>query len=177
MAADLWVFGYGSLIFRADFPYAERVPATITHWTRRFWQGSTDHRGTESFPGRVVTLVSTQGCACWGMAYRITASDTAAVLDHLDYREKGGYERLDIPIDLDTGDTVSGLTYHAVAGNPSFIGEAPIDKMVSQISQATGPSGPNRDYLLRLEASLKEYNAVDEHVFTLADALRAYEAR
>lgn len=176
MAADLWVFGYGSLIFRADFPFAERVPATIHHWARRFWQGSSDHRGTESFPGRVVTLISAPEAVCWGMAYRIESGKASDVLDHLDYREKGGYERLDIPMRLETDAVVTGLTYHAVEGNPSFIGDASLTEMAQQISEAIGPSGPNREYLLQLEASLKQHGVRDDHVFELADTLRRLES-
>ena len=177
MGSDLWIFGYGSLIFRVDFPFAERVPATLRHWSRRFWQGSADHRGTEDFPGRVVTLVSTPDINCWGMAYKIKAADVEAVLDHLDYREKGGYQRLEAPLELDTGEQITGLTYLAVQDNPMFIGEAPLLDMVKQISNAVGPSGPNRDYLLKLEASLKQHGVADDHVFQLAEALRGFESR
>ena len=90
---DLWLFGYGSLIFKADFPFLERHPASIAGWSRRFWQGSHDHRGTPDAPGRVVTLVEDPGAVCHGRAYRVS-SDTLA---HLDHREKNGYLRFVTP--------------------------------------------------------------------------------
>jgi cation transport protein ChaC len=175
-APDLWVFGYGSLIFRADFPFIEQRPATINHWARRFWQGSTDHRGTPEAPGRVVTLVHSPEDTCWGMAYLIAGKEVSQVLDHLDYREKGGYERLEVPMSIDGHESTTGLTYLAAQDNENYLGHDDTHSMARQISQSIGPSGPNREYLLQLEASLQQHHVTDDHVFELADELRAYES-
>ncbi|NND38487.1 MAG: gamma-glutamylcyclotransferase, partial [Pseudomonadales bacterium] len=84
---QVWLFGYGSLIYLVDFPYLESRAATIRGWSRRFWQGSHDHRGTEANPGRVVTLIEEKDALCGGMAFHVEAS----VFEQLDEREKNGY--------------------------------------------------------------------------------------
>ena len=73
MSRPLWIFGYGSLVWRPDIPHDERRPAWIRGFARRFWQGSTDHRGVPEAPGRVVTLVRDEAARCWGAAYRVAA--------------------------------------------------------------------------------------------------------
>ena len=163
---DTWVFGYGSLIWRVDFPYEEEQPAYIKGWVRRFWQGSTDHRGVPGAPGRVVTLIEDATALCHGAAYRIEASLAAQVLAELDHRERGGYERLDIALDLD-GDPASGLTYVATPGNRNYLGPAPLEEVAMQVRAARGPSGDNREYVVRLAASLREMRQEDAHVFEL----------
>ena len=77
-----WVFGYGSLIYKVDFPYLRREIASIQGWERRFWQGSHDHRGTPCSPGRVVTLIASPTAVCRGIAYLVEAE----VFEHLDHR-------------------------------------------------------------------------------------------
>lgn len=159
----VWLFGYGSLIFKADFPFIDRRAASIAHWTRRFWQGSHDHRGTETAPGRVATLVPRQGDICHGMAYLITPE----VFAHLDHREKNGYLRLATPITFDDGSSEEGLVYIATEENAAFLGEASEQAIALHIAAAHGPSGPNRDYLLDLARALRAMGKHDEHVFTI----------
>ncbi|NHZ95350.1 gamma-glutamylcyclotransferase [Massilia sp. CCM 8734] len=159
----VWLFGYGSLIFKADFPYIERRPATIRNWTRRFWQGSHDHRGTETAPGRVATLVAQQGAVTAGMAYLITPE----VFTHLDHREKNGYLRLAIEIRFDDGSSELGLVYIATEDNAAFLGEASERDIARQIARSHGPSGANRDYLIELAHALRELGMEDAHVFDI----------
>jgi len=161
--ASVWLFGYGSLIYKADFPYIERRPASIRDWTRRFWQGSHDHRGTPEAPGRVATLVPQPGARCAGMAYLITPE----VFAHLDYREKNGYLRFATEMEFDDGSSAEGLVYIATADNAAFLGEAPEAAIASHIATAAGPSGPNREYLILLARALRELGQDDPHVFAI----------
>jgi len=168
---EIWLFGYGSLIWKADFPYLERRPAHIHGWVRRFWQGSQDHRGTPEAPGRVATLTREPGARCHGMAYRITPE----VLAPLDVREKNGYLREVITLCFDdpAGGSAEGLVYLATEENAAFLGDAPLDAIAEQIARAHGPSGANRDYLLHLADALQALGVEDPHVSGLAQRLLA----
>ncbi|WP_394779372.1 gamma-glutamylcyclotransferase [Undibacterium sp.] len=160
---SVWLFGYGSLIFKADFPFIERRPALIKGWTRRFWQGSHDHRGTAAAPGRVATLVPQPGAICEGMAYLVTPEE----FEHLDYREKNGYLRLSTDIIFEDGSSVEGLVYIATEENAAFLGAAPELDIARQIAASVGPSGRNSDYLLDLAAALRALGKQDAHVFEI----------
>lgn len=164
---SFWLFGYGSLIWKADFPFLERKSAWIEHWSRRFWQGSHDHRGTPEAPGRVVTLIPDQGAQCYGMAYRIQPD----VLHQLDIREKNGYLRERVPIHFTPASSAEGLIYLATSDNDAFLGDASLMAMAGQIAQAQGPSGSNREYLLNLERALRGLGVSDVHVSALVAAL------
>lgn len=92
--SQLWLFAYGSILYKIDFEYLDKRPAYILGWERKFWQGSHDHRGTPSSPGRVVTLIESPQHRCDGLALLITPE----VFDHLDSREKNGYLRFSVDI-------------------------------------------------------------------------------
>lgn len=196
---SVWLFGYGSLIYKADFPYLQRRPASIANWTRRFWQGSHDHRGTPESPGRVVTIIEQAGAICHGMAYLVTPE----VFAHLDHREKDGYLRLAITIMFDHTDAIGisesavaaggaddsqnnsdgdsltdrssvlGLVYIATPDNTAFLGEASEQEIARHIARSAGPSGPNSDYLNHLANALRELGRHDQHVFDIERHLAA----
>ena len=167
---ELWIFGYGSLIWRPAFPYRERHPGYVVGFKRRFWQASTDHRGTPEMPGRVVTLLREPGAISWGMTYRVDDADAESVLAGLDHREKGGYDRLhtDVMLDPERG-SVRALLYIATADNPNYVGPAgAIEEIARIVRLAHGPSGPNIEYVLRLAQALEAMGANDPHVAELA---------
>jgi cation transport regulator ChaC len=169
-----WIFGYGSLIWRPTFRFDERRSGWIEGWARRFWQGSTDHRGVPGAPGRVVTLVAEPGARCFGVAYRLPDDGREEILAHLDHREKGGYARhlVDVHLDPSGGpSTLRAVVFIATESNPEYLGPASVAAMAEQIRRAHGPSGPNVEYVLRLAEALRAMHAADEHVFELADAV------
>ena len=166
----MWIFGYGSLIWRPDFDFVERRPCVVAGYKRRFYQGSEDHRGTPESPGRVVTLLPDDAEETVGVAYRLDGSE-ASILRQLDYREKNGYCRLNVMCRSDAG-TFEALTYIATVENEAYLGPAPLDEMAAQISVSEGPSGMNRDYLFALANALRDLSVDDSHVFELEAAVR-----
>jgi len=164
---DLWIFGYGSLVWRPAFAHAERQPAWVQGWARRFWQGSTDHRGVPGAPGRVVTLVEDPAARCDGTAYRVEAPQVPEVLEQLDHREQGGYERHELDLHLAHGGRERGLVYVATSRNANYLGPADTGAIAAQILESSGPSGHNAEYVLRLAVALREMDAHDPHVFEL----------
>ncbi|TPX71500.1 hypothetical protein SpCBS45565_g01144 [Spizellomyces sp. 'palustris'] len=201
----MWVFGYGSLVWKVDFPYDKRIPGYVRGYVRRFWQGSTDHRGTPSTPGRVVTLIPyeewlhTYGMAdphkhsptdcCWGVAYKIPDEKIESVKAHLDHREKNGYQIFTSDVyHPDGGKDAEGndlpvvkdaMVYVATGDNESFLGPVDLELMAKQIAETKGPSGWNADYLLGLCHSMRILapHAPDPHLIELERAvLDALEA-
>lgn len=169
----MWVFGYGSLVWRPDFDFAERRVGWIAGHARRFWQGSPDHRGVPGAPGRVVTLVPAPGERCWGVAYRLEGAQVEAVLARLDHREIAGYERHEVTVHPRAGASMTALMYLANADNPSWLGPAPLEAMATHIVGARGPSGTNAEYVLELARALEGMGVRDPHVEAVAAAVRA----
>jgi len=169
-----WLFGYGSIVWRPAFEYEEWAPAVLAGWRRRLWQGSTDHRGVPGAPGRVATLVPEAAARCQGVAYRIPAAERPVIAADLDHREKNGYERRELEVALADGRRVTAVTYIAGADNPHYLGPAPLAQMAAEVRAASGPSGSNLEYVLRLAEALRRLDAgadQDEEVLALVALL------
>lgn len=162
-----WIFGYGSLMWRPSFRHEQRCPAYIKGWKRRFWQGSTDHRGIPGAPGRVVTLVADPGAVCWGVVYRLCDHNAEQVLEELDFRERGGYRRLLVQAFLPDHGSVEALSYFACRENENYLGPAPMPDIARQVRRASGPSGANLEYALELAEAMREIGVCDDHLFEL----------
>lgn len=173
----VWVFGYGSLVWRPAFDFRARRAARLDGWARRFWQSSTDHRGTPAAPGRVLTLIEADA-AVWGMAYAIDRAAWPAIEPALEVREQQGYARLTVEAALAEGERagpivarVPALLYLATPANPYFIGPEPIADTAAIVRHAHGPSGANLDYVVELGRALAAMGAADPDVDALLAAL------
>ncbi|MBF0279952.1 MAG: gamma-glutamylcyclotransferase [SAR324 cluster bacterium] len=171
---EKWIFGYGSLIWKPGFSYVEQRKGYIRGWSRRFYQGSTDHRGVPGSPGRVATLLNDPQAICWGIAYRIEEKNLDSIFSYLDYREKGGFSRylLDFHESDDCEVSCRVYVYVADPDNPEYLGPAGDTEIARQIHRSTGPSGPNIEYLMRLSEKLRSIGVMDEHVFELERQVR-----
>jgi cation transport regulator ChaC len=173
-----WIFGYGSLIWRPAMGYAARRAGRIDGWARRFWQASTDHRGTLEAPGRVLTLIEASDTV-WGAAYAIDRAEWPEIEGALEVREQQGYARLTVELGLAAREqagrvveTMTGFVYIATPANPYFIGPEPLEATAAVVRRSRGPSGSNLDYVLELERALAAMGTTDPEVSALAELLR-----
>jgi cation transport regulator ChaC len=104
----------------------------------------------------------------------VADEDRRPVLDNLDHRERGGFDRNEVRVEFVDSDRppIQALVYVANARNRNFLGAASDVQIAAQIRNSHGPSGPNLEYALRLAESLREMGAADDHVFAIADLLR-----
>ena len=157
---DIWVFGYGSLMWDPGFPHVEAVPALLEGYHRAFCIYSHKYRGTSERPGLVLGL--RPGGHCLGMAFRVAAADAPAALDYLTDREMTSYVYKPMRLKVKIGsEYVEAQTYVADATHPQYAGELTPEETAAPIRRSLGERGPNRDYLENTVRHLEELG-VDE---------------
>ena len=134
----VWVFGYGSLVWKTGFPYRRRLVGHVKGMTRRFWWWSLDHRGVPGAPGRVVNLLASDNpeSRVWGVAYEIPDEQwEGGVKDHLDHREKGGYKQQKTLFHpKESGESPIEVTlYLGPKDDKQYAGPAPLEEMALTI--------------------------------------------
>jgi cation transport protein ChaC len=167
---QLYVFGYGSLMWRPGFAHASAHPALLRGFHRRFCLWSRHYRGTPETPGLVLGL--DRGGACRGLAFRVPRQDAAAALDYLDSRENPNgenvYHRRLLPLRLlDQGRGVLAVAYVADPAHHAFC--RPSEATAAQvIARARGRTGPNREYLLNTLRQLEALGVRDARLARIA---------
>jgi cation transport protein ChaC len=170
-ASDLWVFGYGSLMWRPGFAYAEAHPAVLRGWHRALCVYSWHHRGTRERPGLVLGL--DRGGACRGVAFRIPAHEAEAVRAYLIAREQVTmvYAEIAPQARLDDGRTVRVMTFSADRAHPQYAGRLTVVAQADLVRDAQGVSGRNVDYLANTLRRLAEIGVRDSGLTALGRML------
>ena len=152
---DLWVFGYGSLMWDPGFPFAQAEAGLLHGYHRAFCMVSRRHRGTPERPGLVLAL--DKGGSCRGMSYRVDRSSAEAVLAYLWDREMARYAYLPrtVTVRLRTQE-VQCTTFVADRDHASYAGRLTPQRAARIIRRAHGGRGSNRDYLASTIAHLDE---------------------
>jgi cation transport protein ChaC len=156
---DLWVFGYGSLMWDPGFEYVERRLARLDGHARRFCLRSVRYRGTPEAPGLVLGLDPTPGAACDGVAYRVEASMAEPVTAYLRERELVTYAYLErvVPVRLhDENRLVEALTFVVDHAHAQYAGHLSPAEQAEIIATRHGPKGSNLSYFENTLAHLAE---------------------
>ena len=170
---DLWVFAYGSLIWRPGFSFIERVPARLIGAHRALCVLSHVHRGTPEQPGLVLGL--DHGGACKGVAYRVTATARAETIAYLRAREQVTHVYREsmraVWLEGAPARRVSALCYVVDRSHPQYAGALTIESQLHFIRQGQGRSGANRDYVLETVRALEDLGCRDRGLHLLAERL------
>lgn len=171
---DLWVFGYGSLMWRPGFDFVERIPARLIGEHRALCVYSFVHRGTPEQPGLVLGL--DRGGACRGIAFRVADAQRAATVAYLREREQvtSVYRevRRSVWLEDDARRRISALTYVVDRGHPQYAGRLNPAEQLRLVRQGHGHSGANRDYVLSTVRALEAQGCRDPQLHRLAELLR-----
>lgn len=168
---EIWVFGYGSLMWRPGFPHRESEPAVLDGYSRSFCIWSEHHRGTPSHRGLVLGLAQTEGQRCEGMVFRVAPQDWAETAAYLEERELTGYayRPAHLPVVLKGDKIVQAHCFVADPKHPHYAGSIDPQDAARIILGARGEAGLNRDYLINTIRALEEHGYREAHLHDLLE--------
>jgi cation transport protein ChaC len=171
---DLWVFAYGSLMWRPGFAHLERAPARLIGLHRALCVYSFVHRGTPEKPGLVLGLDI--GGACRGIAYRVARGLRAETIAYLRAREQVTmvYRESwrDVIVAGESERRVRALVYMVDRGHPQYAGRLDLEAQLHHVRQGHGNSGANRDYVLATVSEIEAQGFRDAGLHLLAERLK-----
>jgi glutathione-specific gamma-glutamylcyclotransferase len=168
---DLWVFGYGSLMWRPGFDHVERMEATLHGYHRALCILSVHHRGSVDRPGLVLGL--DKGGSCRGIAFRVPAQQAEKTLVYLREREQvtSVYLETRHHLRLADGRLVEATAFTADRTHPQFARSLSHTELVARVRHGVGVSGNNPDYVRATVAELSRIGIRDRTLNKLLAAL------
>lgn len=173
---DLWVFGYGSLMWAPHFRYLEKAPAMLHGYHRALCILSSRHRGTPERPGLVMGLCP--GGSCWGVAFRVERSRVQRTLRELWQREMGRnvYAPRIVAIRVRQGRLVRALAFIAARGHPAVVRELDLHSRAQLVAQGIGGRGRCTDYVRQTLEHMHAIGVADPHLARVLDTAEAIRA-
>ncbi len=171
---ELWIFGYGSLMWRPGFAHLERVPARLVGLHRSLCVFSFVHRGTPERPGLVLGL--DRGGMCRGIAFRVGGAARAETVAYLRAREQvtSVYVETMWQIELEERERrkVRALCYTVDRSHVQYAGRLSLTECLHHVRRGHGRSGANRDYVLETVRALETLGYRETDLHLLADRLK-----
>ncbi len=171
---DIWIFGYGSLVWRPGFEHAEARQATLVGYHRSLCLWSRINRGTPEQPGLVFAL--DRGGSCRGLAYRLRSSQVPNVFPQLWEREmpSGAYQPRWLNVRTPEG-SVPALTFVMDRNSSGYAGRLPEQKILSIVRCGQGIYGHCVEYVAETARALRQHGIVDQRLESLVRQLEAPE--
>jgi glutathione-specific gamma-glutamylcyclotransferase len=173
---DLWVFGYGSLMWRPGFDYLERVPARLIGLHRALCVYSSVHRGTPERPGLVLGL--DRGGMCRGIAFRVAAASRQKTIAYLRSREQVTSAYLETmrrtELEEEKPRQLRALCFIVDRGHVQYAGRLTLVACVHHVGQGRGSSGANREYVLETVTALEALGYRETNLHLIAERLKSH---
>lgn len=170
---DLWVFGYGSLLWSPCFEPVEHQVARLEGYHRSFCMWSVHYRGTVMVPGLVLALDEAEDASCEGIAFRVAGAARNTALAQLRARElvSAAYREAWLPVALRDGRVVEAVTYVIDPLHEQYAAHLSLAEQAEIIARAHGERGANRVYLENTYNHLRDIGLHDEDLAWLVAAV------
>lgn len=162
--SNLWVFGYGSLMWNPGFSYTEARRGKIYGYHRSLCLRSVRYRGTDSRPGLVFGL--DRGGSCTGMCYQLEVTRQREIAGYLQDREmlNDAYDPFIRTVNLDDGRCVDAIVFVVKRQHPSYVRDLTPDQIAGIVANASGQRGPNLDYVISTIKVLEKFGIRDREL-------------